>query len=134
MAKSFSVELDGLKRAIRKSPIAVSRAIHTSLNDVKDDWTKQSVDISPIDTSNLRKQISGEIDGSQLVMTANATRGDGGRFNYAYHIHELDAGGKSLKSPGAEKKFLDKPAEDSETKWRGWMNDQVQLELRKSGW
>lgn len=134
MGSEFYFESDALAQALRKSVDATGRGLKNGLTDVKNDWKAESVDIAPIDTSNLRKQITAEVfsEGNEagVEITANATRGPK-RFNYAYYIHEEDAGGKSVNG---EKKFLDKPAQQSKEKWAKWIEDEIQSELRKAGW
>ncbi|MEH6943721.1 hypothetical protein [Bacillus sp. JJ722] len=84
---------------------------------------------------NLRDQINGELEvsglDSEVIVTANASQ-DG--FNYGYYIHEMDAGGKKLRLSGAEKKFIDKPAESSESEWLRWIEEGIEEELRREGW
>lgn len=130
----FNFDLSQLERALKKSPDAVGTALLNGLTDVKNDWKAESVDAAPLDTSNLRRQITAEVftggDGSGVEISANATRGSK-RFNYAYYIHEENAGGKSVNG---EKKFLDKPAQENQQKWMEWIEDEIESELRKAGW
>ena len=107
----------------------------TGLTDVKNDWKAESVDIAPIAEKlggTLRRSIDAEVftegDSAGVEISANATRGSK-RFNYAYYIHE-DKGNVL----SGEKKFLDKPAMESQEKWRRWIEDEIQSELRKAGW
>ncbi|MEH6941680.1 hypothetical protein [Bacillus sp. JJ722] len=133
MAKSFSLDTRGLSVLLQRSPQAVGKGARRALDDIKDDWVKEARDIAPLDTSNLRKQIQGELEGQALntsvVVTANAKQ-DG--FNYGYYIHELDAGGRNLRTPGTEKQFLDKSAD--EEKWQRWLEEEVLEELEGEGW
>lgn len=134
MGSEFYFESDLLAQALRKSVDATARGLKNGLTDVKNDWKAEAVDIAPIDTSNLRKQITAEVfmegDSTGVEITANATRG-AKRFNYAYYIHEEDAGGKNVNG---EKKFLDKPAQQNQDKWTKMIEDEIQSELRKAGW
>lgn len=134
MGSEFYFDSDVLAQALRKSVDATARGLKNGLTDVKNDWKAESVDIAPMDTSNLRKQITAEVftegDSTGVEISANATRGSR-RFNYAYYIHEEDAGGKSVNG---EKKFLDKPAQDNKEKWAKLIEDEIQSELRKAGW
>ncbi len=136
MANDFELDLRHLERAIRKSPEAAGRGTRQALDEIKDDWVRASRDIAPLDTGNLRRQITGEVEGaalnSKVIITANATQKNGKRFNYAYYIHEEDAGGKSLKTPGTVKKFLDESAD--ETKWQRWLEEEITDALRREGW
>ncbi|WP_427110930.1 hypothetical protein [Lysinibacillus xylanilyticus] len=149
MAGEFYFDTDALTRVLHKSVDAIGHGLKNGITDVKNDWQAESVDIAPIDTSNLRKQITAEVfsDGNEagVEISANSTRGPGvltsqktghrkrndRRFNYAYYIHEEDAGGKSVNG---EKKFLDKPAQQNQEKWAKWIEDEIQSELRKAGW
>lgn len=139
MAKEFMLDLKPLERAIRKSPEVAGRGAKQALDDIKDDWVRLSRDIAPIDSSNLRKQIKGDIDGSgldsELIIAANATSASKGTpFNYAYYIHEKNAGGKSLRGNGTVKKFLDEPAEKREEVWQKWLEEEIAEALKREGW
>jgi len=134
MSAEFNFDLSQLERALKKSPDAVGTALLNGLTDVKNDWKAESVDAAPLDTSNLRRQITAEVftegNGSGVEISANATRGSR-RFNYAYYIHEENAGGKSVNG---EKKFLDKPAQENQQKWMEWIEGEIESELRRAGW
>lgn len=134
MGSEFYFDTEALSKALEKSIDATARGLLNGLTDVKNDWKAESVDIAPLDTSNLRRQIKAEVftegDGAGVEITANATRG-AKRFNYAYYIHEEDAGGKNVSG---EKKFLDKPAQRNQDKWAKWIEGELESELRKAGW
>lgn len=134
MAGEFYFESNGLAQAMERSIDATARGMLNGLTDVKNDWKAESVDAAPIDTSNLRQQIAAEVftdgDSTGVEITANATRGSR-RFNYAYYIHEEDAGGANVNG---EKKFLDKPALDNKEKWANWIEREIESELRRAGW
>jgi len=134
MSMEFNFDLSQLDRALRRSPEAVGTALLNGLTDVKNDWKAESVDAAPIDSSNLRRQITAEVftegNGSGVEISANATRGSR-RFNYAYYIHEENAGGKNVSG---EKKFLDKPAQQNQQKWMEWIEAEIESELRRVGW
>ena len=130
----FYFEASGVVQAMERSIDATARGMLNGLTDVKNDWKAESVDIAPIDTSNLRQQIAAEVftEGNDkgVEISANATRGER-RFNYAYYIHEEDAGGANVNG---EKKFLDKPAQDNTQKWADWIEREIESELRRAGW
>lgn len=132
MAGEFYFDSDALAKALHKSVEATGRGLKNGLTDVKNDWQAESVDIVPIKDHALQKSIKAEVfvesDGPGVKITANATRGSR-QFNYAYYIHE-DKG----NAISGEKKFLDKPAQQSQDKWVKWIEDEVQSELRKAGW
>ena len=133
MAKDFELDIGPLRKLIAKSPEAAGRGAKQAMDDIKDDWVKNAVDIAPLATSNLRKQIAGEVEGkvlnSKVIVTANAAQKG---FNYGYYIHEEDAGGKSLKTPGTVKKFLDESVD--EAKYHRWLEEEIQDALKKAGW
>lgn len=139
MAKSFSLDLKPLIRAIEKSPELAGKGARQAMDDIKDDWVKESRDNAPLDTTNLRKQITGELEGqalnTEVIVTANATQKTGAkRFNYAYYIHEghMSEDGKQLQTPGTVEKFFDESAE--EAKWQGWFEEEIEDALKKAGW
>lgn len=135
----FHLDTRGLELLFRRSPEAAGKGAQRALDDIKDDWVRRSRDIAPLDTSNLRRHINGNVEGEGLesaaIITANATSlSRGSNFNYAYYIHEKDAGGKSLKHPGTVKKFLDKSYDEREQVWREWLIEEIEDELRREGW
>lgn len=135
----FTLDLSKLTRALSKSPEAAGRGAKLALGDIKRDWVREARDIAPIDSSNLRKQIQAEVFNpgvnGYVEIEANATQDTGGkRFNYAYYIHEQDAGGRQLRAPGTEKKFLDKSAEKQQSEWQRWLEEDIADELKKAGW
>ena len=138
MAGSFKLDIGPLRKAIAKSPEHAGRGARQAMDDIKDDWVKEARDIAPLDTSNLRKQIAGEVEGGALdlsaIVTGNATQESKGgkRFNYGYYIHEKNAGGNQLRTPGTVKKFLDESAD--EAKWQKWLEEEVGDALKKAGW
>lgn len=136
---SFTLDLGKLLKAVRQSPEAAGRGAKLALGDIKDDWVRGAVDLAPIDSSNLRRQIKGTTGGIGLnkyvEVEANATQDTGGkRFNYAYYIHEQNAGGRTLRLAGAEKKFLDAALERRKAEYKRWLEEDIKAELRKAGW
>jgi len=137
MAKDFELNTKGIERLFAKSPTAAARGAKRGLHDALDDWKAEAVDIAPIDKGTLRRGIKAEgVSGSGLDLKAEISstaieEGGSGRFNYAYYIHELNAGGANV---GGEKKYLDKSAEVNKTKWMRWVEEEIQKELRNEGW
>lgn len=135
MAIKLEFDLSPLIKLIEKSPEATARGAKRGMHDALDDWVRQSRDIAPIDSGTLRRSITAHLsEGSGLnlegTVSANATeRWRGGRFNYAYYIHEV-----SEHAVTGEAKFLDKPAQENEQKWREWIEDEIKDELKKAGW
>ncbi len=139
MANNFKLDLRPLQRLIERSPEAAGRGANIAMDDIKDDWIREARDIAPLDTSNLRRQIDGEVEGaglsSEVIVTANAqSKNNGRRFNYAYYIHEghMADDGKKLRHSGTVEKFLDESVD--ETKWRGWLEDEIKDALKREGW
>lgn len=140
MALSFDFDISRLAELIEKSPEVAAEAARTGMHDVLDAWEREAVDVAPIDEGTLRKTITVEqIEGTGANLTgsisANAVvKSRSGRFNYAYYIHEEDAGGKKLRTPGTVKQFLDEPAKKNERKWQQHIEDEIQSGLERAGW
>ena len=139
MAREFELDLGPLRKLIEKSPEAAGRGARQAMDDIKDIWVAKAVNKAPIDKGNLRKQIEGEVEGnaldSKVIVTANATQRSkktGKTFNYAYYIHEENAGGNSLKTPGTVKKFLDEAAD--EAKFKQMLEEEIIDALKGEGW
>ena len=127
MAGHFTFDISKFRKAVAQAPEAIDRGLKNGLTDVKNDWVADSVDIAPIDTGNLRRQINGEVvDGTSVEISVPAVRNG---FNYAYYIHE----DKGVTRSG-EKKFLDVPAQQNEGKWGKWLEEELESELKKAGW
>lgn len=134
----FSLDLGPLRDLIRRSPSAAGRGAAKGMRDIKDDWKRESRDVAPLDTGNLRRQISGKVDGNGLdsVVEIEANALTSQRFNYAYYIHEggMSADGKSLRHPGTVEEFLKQPAEQSEQRWAQILEREIREQLRREGW
>lgn len=137
MAKDFDIDMSAFIKAIESMPEQVGKGAQNGMERIKDDWVKVSQGVAPKDTGNLQDLITGEVRGQgtrsfiEVHGDAHASKG-GDSFNYAYYIHEQNAGGKSLrteKNPRAIKKFLDKPAEQNLDKWKGWMEEEFRNAL-----
>ena len=126
MTVEITFDTSQFREAMQRSPEAIGEGIQTALKDIKNDWKAESIDIAPQKSNTLRENIDGKIIGETIEMRANAVR-DG--FNYAYYIHE-DKG----KAVTGEKKFLDVPAQENEDKWKRWLEEEIEKELRKVGW
>ncbi|MCK1985170.1 MULTISPECIES: hypothetical protein [Peribacillus] len=139
MAKEFTLDLGPLEDLIRKTPEAVARGAKLALDEIKDDWVEQARNIAPLNTTNLRREIDGEVTGSgfdaKVIVAANATGNYGGKdFNYAYYIHEghMAEDGKSLRTAGTVEKFLEESQD--EAKWQRWLEENIKSELNGEGW
>jgi hypothetical protein len=135
LAIELEFDLTRLRQLIERSPEAAARGAKRGMHDVLDDWVRESRDIAPIDTSNLRRQIhADQIKGSGLNLTGSVTANavstwKGGPFNYAYYIHEV-----TERAVTGDPKFLDNPAKQNEKKWLGWIEEEIEIELKKAGW
>lgn len=137
---SISFDMRRLMRALDGAAETIATGAKRGLHDALDEWQAESTDIAPLDKGTLRRGFKSDISnkGRNLVgeVTVNATEKSRkhGRFNYAYYIHEQDAGGKSLRTPGTEKKFLEIPLKENEDKWLADIERQIQAELKRKGW
>lgn len=140
MPRSLELDLTGFLRDLDVAAETIADAAKRGMHDALDDWKREAVDVAPIDKGTLRRSIAvGEINGEGVNLTgevvANAIEKSGGRrFNYAYYIHEKDAGGKKLRTPGTEKKFLDIPAEKHGDEWLRNIENEIADELKRKGW
>ena len=133
MAREFELNFTRFQAALAMAPNAAMRGAKRGLHDALDDWVRESRDIAPIDKGTLRRGIKADgvrqVNGKlEATISSQAIEGD---FNYAYYIHEEDAGGKNVSG---EKKYLDKSAEENRNKWLGWVEDEIKTELRRGGW
>lgn len=137
MAKEFELDISAFETALKQLSKQMGEGAQNGLSRVKDDWVKEAKHVAPEDTGNLQDLITGEVRGQgangfiEIAGNAHASKG-GDNFNYAYYIHEENAGGNSLKldkNPNAIKKFLDKPAEDNMDKWQGIIEDEMKKAL-----
>jgi hypothetical protein len=141
MARSFEIDLSQFIADIEDAAEAIADGAKRGMHDALDEWKREATDLAPIDKGTLRRSISvGEIEQNGLNMTAeisaNATEKSrsGRRFNYAYYIHEKDAGGKKLRTPGTEKKFLDVALDRNEAKWIRDIESEIKDEIKRKGW
>jgi hypothetical protein len=133
MARDFEMNTAELERLFRMSPSAAAKGAKRGLHDSLDDWVKEARDIAPIDKGTLRHGITAQgIVGRDLELAAKINSVAKERdFNYAYYIHERDAGGKNVSG---EKKYLDKSAEENKEKWHRWIEEEIRIELQRQGW
>lgn len=135
---SFSLDLSPLVRLLEQSHEAAGRGVTTGMRDIKDDWKRAAVDVAPLKTGNIRRQINGRVEGSGLESTVEieANAMNSARFNYAYYIHEghMSADGKSLRHPGTVEEFLAEPARDNEQRWQAMLEREIREQLDREGW
>ena len=130
MSSDFKIDSRKLERALRRSPRVAGAKVSGTMDEIKQDWVKESRDVAPIDSGNLRRQLRGSKKGELLdtTVTVNGNAGTsiGSGFNYGLYIHEYNAGGKRVKG---EKKYLDVPAEQNKDKWAKWLEDSIKRSL-----
>lgn len=136
MALDFELDISKFLRGIEAAEDAVKKGAKQGLDDVKDDWTREARDIAPLDSSNLRRQIDGEVDGFVVTMTGNAVENSKryGRFNYGYWLHEKAPSSTNLTTPGTKLKFFDESGNDRKDDWLKMIENEIKEELRKAGW
>lgn len=131
--KNFAIKLSDVEDTIKKG-------VKVGVQDVLNDWKRESVDITPLDKGTLRKSISTEIRSKGRMyegsISADATEKSKkyGRFNYAYYIHEVGGEIANPTTPGTVDKFLNEPAEQNEDKWLKMIEDAIDEHLKKGGW
>lgn len=137
----FELDLSAFLSAIEGAADDIADGAKRGMHDALDAWVREAVDVAPIDKSTLRRSITKAgveqtVEGVIGTVTANATEKSKryGRFNYAYYIHERDAGGKKLRKPGTVKRFLAEPAEKHAEKWLRDIEDEIKDELKRKGW
>jgi hypothetical protein len=133
MARDFELDTTQFASLLLRSPEAAAKGAKRGLHDSLDDWVIQAKNIAPIDKGTLRRGIKSEGvrgQGMNLVGEISSVAKER-NFNYAYYIHELDAGGKNV---GGEKKYLDKSGEENKDKWMRWIEEEIRAELEREGW
>ena len=135
MKVKLNVDMDRLEFALKHTPDEVIREVAEAMDDIKDEWVTESVNVAPKDTGNLRRQIKGDVkarkNDTAITVTANAIN-DG--FNYGYYIHEVHVFGRTFQTPGAVEKFLEEPAEENKAKWEREIEDAIERALKSGGW
>ena len=135
MTQSFQLEFDDreLKNALNKTPSIVGKLMEREMKEIRNDWRKQARDLAPIDSNNLRRRMGVQFKGSLLnVEVGVSSNADSDGFNYAYYIHELNNGGKGVKSGVA--KYLDTAGEESQAKWQTWLESALKRAIEEAGW
>lgn len=141
IANNFDIDMRRFRRAIQAMPEVLLKGAKRGMHDALDEWKAEAVDVAPIKSSTLRRSIhasdikrrgglnlEGELSASAVETIS------GNRFNYAYYIHEQNAGGKRLRTAGTVKKFLEVPLEQNDEKWVRQIESEIETELRRHGW
>lgn len=136
MAREFELNTQEIDRLFRQSPEAAAKGAKRGLQDSLRDWKLQATNIAPLDKGTLRRGIKNErVSGHGLDLQGDISSTAKERnFNYAYYIHEQDAGGKNLRTPGTVKKYLDVSGEQNKDKWMRWVEEEIRTELEREGW
>lgn len=131
--KVFQIDTSKFDSAIKKTLKAVEPELNDLMTDIKDNWLKTSRDIAPIDTGLLRREIDGNVTSShtEFVVKMNS-KAMKDKFNYAYYIHERNAGGKSLKQ--GRKKYLTESVDSQMPTWNKWANSTLESIKKRGGW
>jgi hypothetical protein len=139
MAMEFEFDIEGLRKMLNSLGTMSSdfrNGAKRGLHDVMDDWLKESRDVAPLGSGNLRKQIHTEVDEATLKGTiyGNAVEYSPGygRFNYGYWLHEVHTG--NLSTPGTIHKFLEVPAVANKEKWLRHIESEIKAEVTRKGW
>lgn len=121
---SFDIDLDGLTTAMDGFNNEVGGAMREGMKDIGRSWKQESRDEAPIDTGELRRQISRKLnvrsDYIEVEMSSNTYNGS---FNYSYYQHEVRGN-----------KYLDTVAEENTDKWRKSLEDKLEAAAKKAGW
>jgi hypothetical protein len=137
MAKEFEINTSRLESLMRLAPKTAFNGAKAGMHEALDDWVKESRDIAPIDTGTLRRGIKSDgikSDGKSIVGELSSTaieQTSSGPFNYAYYIHEENAGGKNV---GGVKQYLDAVGEQEQAKWLRWIEEDIENALKGGGW
>lgn len=135
MKMKLEIDYERLELALRETPEEVIREVAEAMDDIKDEWVTESVNVAPKDTGNLRRQIKGDVkarkNDAAITVTANAMNNG---FNYGYYIHEVHIFGRNFQTPNAVEKFLEEPAEENITQWEREITAAIERALKAKGW
>jgi hypothetical protein len=141
MARELDIDIRGLTRALETATGLVRTAARTSIEDIMDDWQRESVDLAPVDTAALRRSIHTRIKqgttGASVTGTIHAKAVEAapgwGNFNYAYYIHEVKGDSFQGRISGTKGRFLDIPAEQHEQQWIRSIEQEISRKIREAG-
>lgn len=127
------LDIDPLVRLLNESVAAVEQGAKQGLDDVKDKWVADAVNIAPLDKGALRVAIEGRVEDELSISVAGNARTKEG-FNYGYYIHEghMAADGKRLRHPGTVENFID--AAVNESKFERMIESAIHERLKGAGW
>lgn len=126
MAKDFDLDLGPLIAALDHSPDAIYNGSKRAVQDILNDWQRETRDDAPIDTGELRRNIKTDMRGTTATTVQGRISGNvyNNGFNYGYWQHEIRNGGGL--------KYIENNAKPDE--WRTQIQDEIKAELRKAGW
>ncbi|RSL29095.1 HK97 gp10 family phage protein [Salibacterium salarium] len=122
---NFTINLDDFVRTLNATGDNIGEAAQDGMKDIARSWKQQSRDEAPIDTGQLRRDISEKLNvgGGANVEIEMSSNTNNGSFNYAYYQHEVRGN-----------KYLDTVAEENEDKWRKSLEDKLESAAKKAGW
>lgn len=122
---------------------AVADGSKQGVQDVMDEWRRESTDIAPLKTGTLRRSISTGVtkQGGKWVgeISASAIEVKGKRkFDYATYLNDVypKKHGDSFRNPttpGTVPGFLDKPAEENEREWQRTIEAEIKAAIKRKG-
>ncbi|MFS0841164.1 HK97 gp10 family phage protein [Paenibacillus sp. 1P03SA] len=142
MAKEVDINVSGLLDDLQKWGVDAGAAVRETVQDIMDDWKRESVDLAPVDTTTLRRSIhyrtqkrgtTGVDVTGEIKASAIETGASGGRFDYAYWIHEVKGDSFKGRTSGTIGRFLDVPAEENEKKWLLKIEEDLKAKARARG-
>ena len=139
MSMDFEIDVRDFIRRLDRTESAMAQGIKTGVNDVMDDWKRESTDLAPLEYGSLRRGIDTEVGpvGDDIEGKISSTAIDswqGRPFDYAYYIHEVKEELTAPTTPGTIAKYLEKPAEDNSDRWRGLLERAIIQYLQREGW
>ncbi|MFZ4454333.1 HK97 gp10 family phage protein [Salibacterium aidingense] len=122
---NFEINVSGLVRTLNTTGENLGKAAQDGAKEIAREWKRGSRDEAPIDTGQLRRDISEKLNAGsganvEIEMASNTHNGG---FNYAYYQHEVRGNN-----------YLDTVAEENEDKWRKHLEGKLEAAAKKAGW
>jgi hypothetical protein len=141
MAREVEINVDKFLNDLNAWGIDAGEVVKTTVEDILDDWKRESVDIAPLDKGTLRRSINGKVTKrghgvdvtGEMRASAVETGSSGGRFDYAYWIHEVKGDSFHGRTPGTIGRFLDVPIEQNENRWLKQIEDGIKAKASRRG-
>lgn len=120
---------------------ALDEGTRTGVHDVMDAWKRESTDLAPLKTGDLRRSITTEVSqqngkwSGEISASVITVRG-GRRFDYASYLHDEypQKYGDSFKhptTPGTIPRYLEVPAEMNEAEWARLIEGEIKAALKR---